>query len=338
MLKLLLQALARYSLSVLGCWAYSFQTFSAGEVLGASKMNQIEVNIRDHVHGSAGVTSTFASIVLSGAIQVGTNLELGHASDTTFARIAAGRASIEGVAIVRGPGSATDNAIPRFDGTTGDLIQSSNAVVNDNGRVDSNGSDAGFAMADRSSGSGNMIVYRDSDISRLHDTEFGAGADFFTFNPSTGAYTFPGTGTATFSGALAAASVTGTHVATQAEQESASATDKIVTPGRQHFHPGHPKCWGFVTFSGGVPTLQTSYNITSITDTATGFLTWTIATDFSSANWAPLMTVVNDAVNAGQHTFAASMAAGSVIQRTFNASHVNDDPDGASFMGLGDQA
>jgi len=37
--------------------AYSFQTFSVGEILTATKMNQVEVNIRDHVHGTASVVS-----------------------------------------------------------------------------------------------------------------------------------------------------------------------------------------------------------------------------------------------------------------------------------------
>lgn len=36
--------------------SYEFQTFSFQEVLTSSKMNQIEINIRDHVHGSNGVS------------------------------------------------------------------------------------------------------------------------------------------------------------------------------------------------------------------------------------------------------------------------------------------
>lgn len=35
--------------------AYSFQTFSVGQVLTASQMNQVEVNIRDHLHGTSSV-------------------------------------------------------------------------------------------------------------------------------------------------------------------------------------------------------------------------------------------------------------------------------------------
>ena len=37
--------------------AYSFQTFVVFEVLTSTKMNQVEVNIRDHIHGSGGVSA-----------------------------------------------------------------------------------------------------------------------------------------------------------------------------------------------------------------------------------------------------------------------------------------
>ena len=45
--------------------AYSFQTFTVGQVLTASQMNQVEVNIRDHVHGVAGVVGGNNVIALS---------------------------------------------------------------------------------------------------------------------------------------------------------------------------------------------------------------------------------------------------------------------------------
>lgn len=37
--------------------AYSFQTFTLAQVLTAAQMNQVEVNIRDHVHGTSGVAT-----------------------------------------------------------------------------------------------------------------------------------------------------------------------------------------------------------------------------------------------------------------------------------------
>jgi hypothetical protein len=49
--------------------AYSFQTFSVGEVLTSSKMNQLEVNVRDHIHGtSSGVSATLGALSAVGTI------------------------------------------------------------------------------------------------------------------------------------------------------------------------------------------------------------------------------------------------------------------------------
>jgi len=77
-----------------------------------------------------------------------------------------------------------------------------------------------------------------------------------------------------------------TLAASQSDQETSTSLTTFVAPGTQHFHPSACKNWGKTTVSGGTPTLQVSYNITSITDTATDRLTVTIATDFSSANYA----------------------------------------------------
>jgi hypothetical protein len=76
------------------------------------------------------------------------------------------------------------------------------------------------------------------------------------------------------------------NIAVQADMEGASSTSVVVTPGRQHFHPSAAKCWGKTSVAAGTPTLQVSYNVTSITDTATDQLTVTIANVFSSANYA----------------------------------------------------
>ena len=64
--------------------SYTFQTFSVAEVLTASKMNQVEVNVRDHAHGSAGVSNIGNSIVDA----VG-DLIVGTAADTA-ARVGVG--------------------------------------------------------------------------------------------------------------------------------------------------------------------------------------------------------------------------------------------------------
>lgn len=141
-----------------------------------------------------------------------------------------------------------------------------------------------------------------------------------------------------FAGSTAAASDTASGVielAVQSEMETGTDVVRAVVPGRQHFHPGHPKFWGYVTWSGGTPTLQTSYNVTSITDTSVGVLTVTIANDFSTANWSTWASVESSSTN----FFApriTSKAAGSFIINLTNAGGSLADPDACSFGGCGD--
>lgn len=120
------------------------------------------------------------------------------------------------------------------------------------------------------------------------------------------------TGTLTSDGALSAASVTGNMVATQANQETATSTTTVVTPGRQHFHPSAAKCWLSCDHVGNV---NASYNITSITDTGTGIVTVTIATDFGSAGYA---ITVSTGSAVGVCAPNTSQAVGSFVINAYN--------------------
>lgn len=141
---------------------------------------------------------------------------------------------------------------------------------------------------------------------------------------------------------LNAASVITNFVATQAQQEAGSDGSVYTSPARQHFHPSAAKCWGYVTVSAGTPTLQNGYNLTSITDTATGRLTVTINTDFSSANWACAMSVTSTNVTAQQcNVETGSQAAGSVILTCYDgvggSGGTQSDPAAWHMVGYGDQ-
>lgn len=141
--------------------------------------------------------------------------------------------------------------------------------------------------------------------------------------------------------------VTYLSIATQALMEAAAALHAVVTPARQHFHPGHPKCWAKVTVSGGTPTLASNYNITSITDTATGRLTVTIATDFSGTDWCCIPSVEGNGTVTGSYAVAidnGTQAAGSVVLESWLAvpssggtENVLTDPAAWHMVGLGDQ-
>ncbi len=69
---------------------------------------------------------------------------------------------------------------------------------------------------------------------------------------------------------------------TQAEMETATATTTgAVTPGRQHFHPGSCKAW---VNNQITTTINNSYNVSSVTDTAVGDHTINFSITFSSLN------------------------------------------------------
>lgn len=82
--------------------------------------------------------------------------------------------------------------------------------------------------------------------------------------------------------------------AAASDMETATSTTLNTTPGLQHRHPGHPKAWGYITMSGGTPTLQTSYGTTSITDTNTGRVTVNLSITLSSTNYAVIVSIDQD--------------------------------------------
>jgi hypothetical protein len=139
----------------------------------------------------------------------------------------------------------------------------------------------------------------------------------------------------------------GFTAATQAEQETASSTTVGVTPGRQHFHPSAAKAWAKISVPGGTLNLDAGYNIASISDDATGLMTATFTTSFSSANYA--VGLASEASSAGSITSAtnvrimvqnAGYASGSISLRSHNSSGTvaNTDPPSYAFIAFGDFA
>lgn len=71
--------------------------------------------------------------------------------------------------------------------------------------------------------------------------------------------------------------------ASQATMEAASSTTDFTTPGRQHFHPAHPKAW-FVSDQGsGTPSIGASHGISSLGDDGVGRIQANLSTAMSSA-------------------------------------------------------
>ncbi len=122
---------------------------------------------------------------------------------------------------------------------------------------------------------------------------------------------------------ISAATYSGAGVATQAEQETGTATDNVVVTGRQHFHQSAAKAWANFLVDG---TLQDSYNVTSVAKDATGKWTVTWATDFADANY---ITVGNaESVVATSHNMLQfnTPAVGTVKIESLNGSSAASDP------------
>jgi hypothetical protein len=140
------------------------------------------------------------------------------------------------------------------------------------------------------------------------------------------------------SGTLAWSSVTTSAAATQAEMETATATNVFVSPGRQQYHPGTVKAWLSFDKTGA---LNSSYNIDSVTDNGTGEYTITITTDFSTAAY----TVVGMGdTSVGTARFVAfdttqTEAAGTypVHVHRGDSQALVDPAEAAQFVFLGDQ-
>jgi hypothetical protein len=130
--------------------------------------------------------------------------------------------------------------------------------------------------------------------------------------------------------------------ATQAEQETGTATDKYVTPGRQQYHPSAAKFTLRADNVGNVDADNT-WNIDSVTDTGTGVLTVTIDVDFGSAGYVVVSTTFNDLSGTAASTDTINVrgsgfAAGSFVVDNVNLStFTGTDPNGYMLCGFGKQ-
>lgn len=135
---------------------------------------------------------------------------------------------------------------------------------------------------------------------------------------------------------LTLTNATGLPMAAQSDQETATSTTLPVTPGRQQYHPSASKAWIRCDMAG---TINSSYNITSITDTGTGVVTITIATDFSSANWCPVANIDPSGGGIFGGVTTADIAAGSFVVRSYNTTtQTPQDASGVYAVCFGDQA
>lgn len=130
--------------------------------------------------------------------------------------------------------------------------------------------------------------------------------------------------------------------ATQAEMESGSSTTVMVTPGRAHFHPSAAKFWASFSCGAGTPSLDASYNVTSISDRGSGLFTANFTTALSSANYSwgggayDSSTTTACGIGVTSTESAPSTTAFQFVVMYWTGGTVNNTPEQVTVHGYGD--
>jgi len=134
----------------------------------------------------------------------------------------------------------------------------------------------------------------------------------------------------------------GSIAATQANQETGTATDVYVTPGRQQYHISAAKAWVRWYVDTGTPTVSSNYNVSSLTDGGAGVTTVNFTTNFSGTGYAAVSIGSINASNALQTRVGTLPAVGSCVfyNQSCDTGFGTADPSTGQYVGVacfGDQ-
>lgn len=181
---------------------------------------------------------------------------------------------------------------------------------------------------------GSYAVFRGyaAGVVRMVSYTIGDVAPFDRRAPGAIGATTPAAGTFA---ALSATSAAGTMVATQSDQETATSTTTVVSPGRQQYHPSAAKAWCQAGVAGNI---VTSYNVTSVTDSNIGDALVNLTTAFSSANYCAVQSAKMDSGNGVcSYVGATSSTASAVRSLVRDTTNATVDPTNHMVIAFGDQ-
>ena len=310
--------------------------------------------------GVKTITRFNGDALLAGDIPADSVLEFYY--DGTNFQLAGGPATITNAVI--GPASSTDNAVMRFNGTTGKAAQDSVVTVSDTGAIagvssiavsgNVDGRDVSAdgtkldgietaATADQTDAEIKTAYEANANTNEFSDAEQTKLAGIATgaeVNPAVVPQAEAEAGTATTERVWTAERVkqaiaaleSSVAQATQAAIEAETNEDTYIPPDLNKHGPGFAKGRVKADFAG---TILDSNNVTSITDGGVGLLTVTWATDFSSADYE----VVGTTLGADARTVTcSSQAAGSANFEARDAGGVLADHTNWFIVAHGDQA
>jgi hypothetical protein len=129
----------------------------------------------------------------------------------------------------------------------------------------------------------------------------------------------------------------GVDYATKSDQQTGTATNKVVTPSQAQSHDAAAKGWVQFSVSGGVVTVQASYNVTSVVRNSIGNFTVTWTTAFTTAFYACSITPQSNTGTHGTIGFTNAQTSTTVQILTQSTSFSLADPDLVSVIAYGRQ-
>ena len=130
---------------------------------GSNTINQMMYNVNTIKNLAANSAGFVANTVFQSAL-ANTNSYIATVSATERAALANTNAYIASVvsSSFTGPGSSTDNAVVRFDGTSGSTAQNSGVTIADDNSMIISGSSSGDMLRITQTGAGNALLVEDS--------------------------------------------------------------------------------------------------------------------------------------------------------------------------------
>jgi hypothetical protein len=296
----------------------------------------------DPVAESGATLRTSIGIGTGDSPQV-TGIELGHASDSTITRGAAGLLEVEGVRLVTltatqtltnktltaptfttpALGTPASGVLTNASGTASSLTAGTVTTnANLTGPVTSSGNataiaDKALAIAKLADGTdGELITWSASGV--IAAVAVGSADEVLTSNGSGAAPTFQ-------------AAAGGPSQANQAALEAETNEDTYAAPDMIKYSPGVAKAYCHISETGSLG--SGDYNVASVTVVATGRHTVVIETDFANTNYAYTDCNRGNNVTVG---VSGTIAVGSTALETKNlSSSLENSPQ--SYVAFGDQ-
>jgi len=137
-----------------------------------------------------------------------------------------------------------------------------------------------------------------------------------------------------FNGHANSAELDGTLLSSITITEIGPGTGTIASDGSSQQYA--VKAWASITYSGGTPTLNDSYNVSGIEDTGTGICTINWDTDFGNTNYAVVANPRQINATAVLFSRVGTIANGSCTIETNSVAGALTDPLGLYVIAIGD--